>query len=235
LEGIVSNKRKRRLSWRVRMSAKTTIICTVAAMGLAVCLVIERQASLTLEQENNALRERLSQRDQLIAENQSLANLVAEANGSPSRPNGPAASLRGTEPAQELARLRREVEAFRQQSKEIEILQANTREVRAAAETAAKNLRSAANTPGATSANGYGLELLKADYWTDHTNMDVAAELRERIRGDSLKALASNSLKGDPEFGQVKHLTVVYRFGGVTMTNEFREGDFVVLPGELGR
>ena len=37
----------------------------------------------------------------------------------------------------------------------------------------------------------------------------------------------------DPEFGQVKPLTVVYRFGGVTMTNEFREGDFVVLPKEL--
>jgi len=50
---------------------------------------------------------------------------------------------------------------------------------------------------------------------------------------DTLKAIASNNLKGDPEFGQTKHLTVVYRFGGVTMTNEFREGDVVVLPNEL--
>jgi len=62
--------------------------------------------------------------------------------------------------------------------------------------------------------------------------MDVAAELRERIRGDELKAVASNNIKGDPEFGQVKHLTVVYRLAGVTRTNEFREGDLVILPGQ---
>jgi hypothetical protein len=43
-------------------------------------------------------------------------------------------------------------------------------------------------------------------------------------------AVASNNIKGDPEFGQVKHLTVVYRVGGVLRTNEFREGDVVVLP-----
>jgi hypothetical protein len=62
--------------------------------------------------------------------------------------------------------------------------------------------------------------------------MDVAAELRERIRGDGLKAVASNNIKGDPEFGQVKHLTIEYSFAGVTLTNEFREGDLVVIPGE---
>ena len=108
------------------------------------------------------------------------------------------------------------------------------REVRTAAETALKtrNVNEAANSQSTTTANGSRFELLRADYWTDNTNLDVAAELRERIRGDSLKAIAGNSLKGDPDFGQVKHLTVVYRFGGVTMTNEFREGDFVVLPKE---
>ena len=76
------------------------------------------------------------------------------------------------------------------------------------------------------------MELLAADYGTDRTNLDVAAELRARIRGDSLKVVASNNLKGDPDFGQVKHLTVVYRFGGITVTNDFREGDLVVLPKE---
>lgn len=62
--------------------------------------------------------------------------------------------------------------------------------------------------------------------------MDVTDALSERIRGDGLKAVASNNLNGDPEFGQVKHLTVVYQFGGVTRTNEFREGDLVILPSE---
>jgi hypothetical protein len=93
-------------------------------------------------------------------------------------------------------------------------------------------MNNAANSQSATSANGSQLEVLRADYWTEKTNLDVAAELREKIRGDKLKAMASNNLKGDPDFGEVKHLTVVYRFGGVTMTNEFREGDFVVLPKE---
>jgi hypothetical protein len=60
--------------------------------------------------------------------------------------------------------------------------------------------------------------------------MDVVAELQDRVRGNRLKAVASNNIKGDPEFGQVKHLTVVYRVGGVLRTNEFREGDVVVLP-----
>jgi hypothetical protein len=134
-----------------------------------------------------------------------------------------------------LVRLRGEVETLRQQSKEIETLRANTAEVRATAETAARNLDQAANSRGTTTANGSQLEVLRADYWTENTNLDVAAELRERIRGDSLKAIASNNLKGDPDFGQTKHLTVVYRFGGMTMTNEFREGDFVVLPKEQGQ
>jgi hypothetical protein len=215
------------------MRAKVTIICFLLSAGLAVCLALERRASLKLEQENSGLRQRLSQMDKLAAENQRLSNLIAEANGLPARTSRPAeASLAADDPANELVRLRGEVEALRQQSKELESLRANTREVRVAAETALKtrNTNQAANSQSATPANGSQFELLRADYGTERTNLDVAAELRERIRGDSLKAIASNNLKGDPEFGQVKHLTVVYRVGGITITNEFREGDFVVLP-----
>ncbi len=62
--------------------------------------------------------------------------------------------------------------------------------------------------------------------------MDVAAELSERVRADGLKAVASNNIKGDPDFGHVKRLTIVYRFGGLTRTNEFKEGEVVMLPGE---
>jgi hypothetical protein len=217
------------------MRATVNIICILATAGLAACLVLDRQASLKLGRDNNGLRLRLSQMDTLVAENQRLSNLVAEANGSPSRPNRLAElPLATDDQAKELVRLRDEVVALRQQSKEIETLRANTREVRAASETAlkTKNVNHGANSPGATSGNSSQFELLKADYGTDTTNLDVATELGERIRGGSLKAIASNNLKGDPEFGQVKHLTVVYRFGGVTMTNEYREGDVVVLPKE---
>ena len=62
--------------------------------------------------------------------------------------------------------------------------------------------------------------------------MDVTDELQDRIRGDNLKAVAGNDIKGDPEYGQTKHLTIEYRFGGITRTNEFREGDVIVLPAQ---
>jgi hypothetical protein len=214
------------------MRAIVTIICILVAAGLALPLTLERQASLNLERENSRLRQRLSQMGELVAEHQRLSNLVAEENGLTTRPAE--ISLAADELAKELVRLRGEVEALRQQSKEIETLRANTRELRAKAETALKtrDANQTADSHGATTANDSQFELLRADYGTDSTNLDVAAELRERIRGDRLKAIASNNLKGDPDFGQVKHLTVVYRFGGITMTNEFREGDVVVLPKE---
>ena len=84
--------------------------------------------------------------------------------------------------------------------------------------------------PNYATPNSSQFDVLSAQYWTDKTNLDVAAELRERIRGDSLKAVANNNIKGDPDFGEVKHLTVVYRYGSTLFTNEFREGEFVVLP-----
>jgi predicted RNase H-like nuclease (RuvC/YqgF family) len=218
------------------MRVKATIVCIVITAGLTVYVAFERQRSLNLERDNIGLRERLSQIHPLLVENQRLSNLIAEANGTRSRAN-PTADLSqaANDTAQELTRLRAEAETLRQQSKEIETLRANTVEVRAATETAARNFNQAANSRATPTANGSQLEVLRADYWTENTNLDVAAELRERIRGDSLKAIASNNLKGDPDFGQTKHLTVVYRFGGVTVTNEFREGDFVVLPKEQGQ
>jgi hypothetical protein len=200
-------------------------------MGLAIWLALELRASLKLKEENKSLRQQLSQMPQLVVENERLSNLVAAANGSISPHNRAAETSLVTDESKQLARLRVEVKALQDQNAEIQKLQANTRETRAAAETA----RTAAgvNPAGsATSANGSGFELLSAKYWTASTNLDVTAELRKRIRGDTLKAIASNNLKGDPEFGQTKHLTVVYRIGGVTMTNDFREGDLVVLPNE---
>ena len=226
------------LGRRKAMKSTGTVVgsvCILAAAGLAIGVAVERHAWMELDQANQALRQQLSHLDAVVAENQRLTNLVAQAQGSPTRPNeraeGPAAT---DERAKELVRLRGEVEVLRQQSKEIATLREDTRQARAAREGGPRTQSAgqAGQGNGGTMSNGSRLEIVKADYWTDNTNMDVAAELRDRIRGDGLKAIASNNLKGDPEFGKTKHLTVVYRFGGVTMTNEFREGDFVVLPKE---
>src|SRR5439155_26630434 len=77
-EACLINER-RRLRWRRIMRATVTIICILAAAGLAVWLALERRASVKLERENHGLRQRLSQMDKLAAENQRLSNLVAEA------------------------------------------------------------------------------------------------------------------------------------------------------------
>jgi hypothetical protein len=212
-----------------------TITCTLATAGLAVCLAIERQARLKLAGENNALRQQLNQNDEVVADNRRLSDLLAQASVLQSRPSESAKGAAATdERVKELVRLRSEVEALRRQSKEIAALQADTRQIRAARENALKTQKAgSAGTPSTgTTTNGSQLEILNAEYWTPNTNMDVAAELRDRIRGDGLKAIASNNIKGDPEFGQVKKLTIVYRFGGVIRTNQFRENDLVILPAE---
>ncbi len=211
------------------------VICGLAAAGLAIGVAVERQAGAKLDQENRALRQQLGPMDGIVTANQRLSNLVARPAPALSRPNERSAPPPATdERAQELVRLRAEVAALRQQTREIETLRADTRQARAARE---RHLRSPGAGPAATAGgpvlvNGSPFEIVRAEYWTEHTNVDVAAELRERVGTDGLKALASNSLKGDPDFGHVKYLTVVYRFGDATRTNEFREGELVVLPAQ---
>ena len=261
-----------------------SIVCTLASAGLAVRVVVEHEARVTLDQQGAALREQLSQMDQVIAENQRLSNLVAQADGPPIRPNERAEAAPGTDKqagapsgtdkraevpsgtdkraeaspgkdrrveapsgtdkrSQELVRLRGEVEGLRQQSKEMETLREDTRQVRAAqnAGPVAQGAGQAATTsPGATTTDGSQFEILKADYWTENGSMDVTGELAAKLRNDALnagatnapKTTASNDIKGDPDLGHVKTLTVVYQAGGVTMTNEFREGQPVILPGQ---
>jgi len=202
-----------------------SVLCGTAGVGATIWLGAEYQGRLRLAEENTALRQKLDQMANLAAEHERLSNLVAQANASVSQPD---------ERLNELLRLRAEVDVLRQQGKEIETLREVTRQARAAREN---RLRTQSAGQGAKIQDGSAsteprLQILRAEYWTENARLDVTDELSGRVRGDSLKAIASNNLKGDPEFGQVKHLTVEYRFAGVTMTNEFREGDFVVLPRE---
>jgi hypothetical protein len=173
------------------------------------------------------LRQQLSQMDNLLAENQRLSAMVTPVDEA--RPGELLETEAGSnEP--ELARLRNEVDALQQQYKELETLRADTVQARAAPDHKRHNAGRAAN--GGNGADGADFEILSAQYWTANTNMDVADELQDRVRGNRLRALASNNIKGDPEYGQTKRLTVVYRVGSVVRTNEFREGDMIVLPQE---
>jgi serine phosphatase RsbU (regulator of sigma subunit) len=171
----------------------------------------------------------------LVADNERLSKLVAQASRPQSRPDeGLKAQSLSDEQSLELLRLRGEAGALREQSKELETLREENRQVRAALEGSHKtqNAGQAATADKGAASKESQLQILRAEYWTQNARLDVTEELRGRILDDKLKAIASNNIKGDPEFGQTKHLTVEYSFAGVTLTNEFREGDLVVIPGE---
>jgi len=74
------------------------------------------------------------------------------------------------------------------------------------------------------------LEIIKAEYWTTNERMDVTEELRKKIIGNKLEVIASNAINGDPDVGRVKKLTIEYRFDGITVTKEFKEGERMVIP-----
>ena len=212
-----------------------SIVCTLAAAGLAIRVAVEHETRVGLDQQDNALREHLSQMDQVIAENQRLSNLVAQASSSPSQPSERSEAPSPTdERLKELVRLRGEVEALRQQSKEIETLREDTRQVRAAQQNGpvTPSAGQAATMGSGITTNGPELQILSAEYWTDKARMEVTGVLAEKLRGAVTNVVANNDLNGDPDLGHVKHLTVVYQVGGVTRTNEFREGEPVVLPGQ---
>ena len=211
-----------------------TIVCTLAAAGMALRVAVEHETRVRLDQQDSALRERLSERaeapagtDERFARTGTLVG-TAERFAPAGAPPGTARQL------QELVRLRGEVESLRQQSKEIETLREDTRQVRAAQQGApvSQSAAQAATMSSGIVTNGSELEILQAEYWTTNAKFDVTGELTARLNTNGPPAVANNDLKGDPELGVTKRLTVVYRVGGVTLTNEFREGQPVILPGQ---
>ena len=122
-----------------------SVIYATAAAGVMIWLAVEHQAGLRLGQDNRALRQQLGQLAGLVAENERLSNLVAQASHSPSLPN---------DQLKELLRLRGEVGVLRQQSKELETLREENRQARTALESSPK--------PQSTSPAGGAAT---ADYW----------------------------------------------------------------------
>lgn len=74
------------------------------------------------------------------------------------------------------------------------------------------------------------LQIIKANYGTNNKVIDVTEELRKMIVGNKLETIASNNIKGDPDHGTVKKLSIKYKFNGITVTKEFREKDKVIIP-----
>lgn len=212
--------------------SKLNLLCGLAAVGLAVWLLGERRAWSEADHANQSLRIQLSQMDALLADNRRLLALVPQSGASSLSDQGSDTVSAMTEPAKELLRLRAQAEVLREESKAIEALREDTRQTREALETAAHDTGSnpAQRQNSANNSSGSKLQILRAVYGTDNAQVDVTDELQDRIRGDQLKAIASNNIKGDPEFGKTKQLTIAYSYAGVIFTNQFTEGAFVQLP-----
>jgi hypothetical protein len=202
----------------------------LVAASLALGAALEHREQLRQTEDNRALRQQLSQMVNLLAINQPLSAPAVQVDRTTTGPRDVSETQTGSNPPTgELVRLRNEVDELREQYRQLETLRADTARTHAAIDQKRHNAGQAGDS---SNADNPGFEIVSASYWTANTNMDVAAELQDRVRGNRLKAVASNNIKGDPEYGQTKHLTVVYRIGGVIRTNDFREGDVIVLPPE---
>jgi hypothetical protein len=198
------------------------ILYGLTLAATAFWLLLERSACAQIHEENTALRQRLNDAIEKLAENQRPdPNFISFDIGA----NDNVRSGEGDE----LSRLRKEADGLIQLHQQAEALKADTSQTQ---ETLKNHKAQDRAFRRAAQGNTSRLQITKAEYWTDNKRIDVTGEIQDRIRGDSLKAVASNNINGDPEFGQVKHLTIEYSFDGVAKTNEFREGEVIVIPSE---
>jgi hypothetical protein len=126
-------------------SLVTSVLSLAAVVGLALWLAVEDQTRLKLGEEHKTLEQQVGQMAGLIAENDRLSNLVAQANRSQSLPD---------DQLRELLRLRGEAGVLRQQSKEFEAVRNENRQAHAALESSLKGRGTGAAGGAAT-----------ADYW----------------------------------------------------------------------
>jgi hypothetical protein len=205
------------------------IIFSLTIVAMAGWLLVEHKACAQIHQENTELLRRLSEATEKLAANQqrqqdraahSIDQVSDNSSTLPSSASSPVADT-------EVQRLRGEIAKMLEQHQQAESLREDARQTRAALDNRKNEERAARRAAGG---NVSALQIIKAEYYTDNTRMDVTGELQDRVRGDNLKAVANNNIKGDPEFGQVKNLTIEYSIGGVTRTNQFREGEIISLP-----
>jgi hypothetical protein len=210
------------------MKTLVGIIYGLTVGAMAILWLVEHKACAQIHQENTELLRRLDEATEKLAENQRSRGSMAPA--SEPVPDASGAPLAGAAAAdEELQRLHTELTGLLQAHQQAESLREDSRQARETLENRKKEDRAARR---AARGNASALQIIKAEYSTDNASMDLMDELQDRVRGDSLKAVANNNLGGDPEYGQVKHLTIEYSIGGVIRTNQFREGDIVVLPAQ---
>src|SRR5262249_43197558 len=118
-------------------------------------LVIQHQAQVKLREENQYLRRRVEQLDQLAAENEQLSNLVAQSKN----------SVTGDRMS-ELLRLRGEVGVLRRQTNELAKLRAENRRLQASLANAGENPQKSDEDPAAEQRKEEGIAKLNySKHW----------------------------------------------------------------------
>jgi hypothetical protein len=76
-----------------------------------------------------------------------------------------------------------------------------------------------------------GLEIISAIYGFQTQTADVTQLLQSDVTNNSLNINVNNStMGGDPAFGHVKSLTVIYQYAGSQLTKTVSEGQTLTLP-----
>jgi hypothetical protein len=121
------------------------VVAIAALVGLAVWATFEHQRRVGLGREHQALEQQLEEMARLIASNEQLSIRLPEAKSPQSLTD---------DQSRELLRLRGQAGVLRQQSRDLETVRAENRQVRAALESSLTNQSAAAPKAAAT-----------ADYW----------------------------------------------------------------------
>lgn len=73
------------------------------------------------------------------------------------------------------------------------------------------------------------LEIIKAMYGTQKA-FDVTEELTSMIVNNKLETIVSNKIKGDPDPGTQKTLSIDYKYKGIKAIKYFIEGEKAIIP-----
>ena len=197
-------------------SAVTSVLSVAAVVGLAIWLAVVHQARVRLGEEHKALEQQLGQMASLIATNEQLSNLVAQASRRQSLPE---------DQSRELLRLRGEVGVLRQQSHELESVRNENLQARAAGAAATADYW----PRGSWAFAGYASPdaALRSSLWAAN-NGDLKALLASAT-GDLRKMLEEEFAGKSETEASIRAMDEVSRLSSVRVLNREVQADDIVV------
>lgn len=210
----------------------TSIVGIAAVAGLALWVAFEHQRRVGLRREHQALEQQFEEMARLVASNEQLSNLLAQAKSPPTLTDGE---------SRELLRLRGRVGVLRQQSRELETVREENRQARGALESSLKsrNTSKAAATADYWPQDSWAFQgyasadaALQSSLWAA-SNGDVKA-LLAGATGEMQKQMEED-FKGKSETeASIKAMDEVMSMKSVRVINREAQGDdTVVLTAEF--